>query len=121
MGTLSIVNTLGIDVEIVEASPYNFSPSIIKSGQSATAPVVNDFNRLILKVSILGNQYAYDLNKGHWYGGDGENHYPNANSKVNIILTGDRGSYIETNYNYAPASETAICKYSSDTKALDKI
>nr|WP_317401648.1 hypothetical protein [Plesiomonas shigelloides] len=122
MGTLKIVNALGVDVTITQASPYNFSPSIIRSGESATAQVQDEFERFKLKIiTSNGNSYFYDLNKGHWYGGDGPNHYPNPSSKVNIILRGDRGSYIETNYNYAPNDEHAICQYSVDSKALDKV
>lgn len=121
MGSLTIVNALGVDVEIIEASPYQFMTLTIKNGQSAVANVATNFERFILKVRVLGNIYYYDLNKGHWYGGDGDNHYPNPGSKVNIILTGDRGSYIETSYNYAPDNTATMCKYASDTKALDKV
>ncbi|MGL5757297.1 hypothetical protein [Plesiomonas sp.] len=121
MGTLKIVNALGVDVTIVQAIPYNFSPSVIRNGESATAQVQDEFEGFKLKiVTSNGNKYFYDLNKGHWYEGDGPNHYPNPSSKVNIILRGDRGSYIETNYNYAPNDEYAICQYSGDSKALDK-
>lgn len=129
MGTLKIVNALGVDITIIQAIPYNFSPSVIRSGESATAQVQvqvqvqvqDEFEGFKLKiVTSNGNRYFYDLNKGHWYGGDGPNHYPNPSSKVNIILRGDRGSYIETNYNYAPNDEHAICEYSGDSKALAK-
>ncbi|WP_076098122.1 hypothetical protein [Chromobacterium subtsugae] len=120
MGTLSIVNALGVNVEITQASPYNFSPSRISSGSSASAIVDSDFDRFILEIKIGNVKYGYDLNKGHWYGGSGDNHYPNKYSKVNIILRGDRGSYIETNYNYAADNSSAICVYAEDSKALDK-
>ncbi|HHQ4448502.1 TPA: hypothetical protein ACSP3U_003689 [Aeromonas hydrophila] len=121
MGSLTIVNALGVDVEIIEASPYQFMALTIKNGQPAVAKVSTDFEQFKLKIGVLKNVYSYDLNKGHWYGGDGNEHYPNPNSKVNIILTGDRGSYIETSYNYAPDNTDTMCKYASDTKALDKV
>ena len=122
MGTLNIVNALGVDVTIIQATPYNFTPSIIRSGESATANVGTDFEKFILMIQTSnGNKYRYDLDKNHWYGGDGDNHYPNPNSKVNIVLRGDRESYIETNYNYGPNDTSTICKYSSDSKALDKV
>lgn len=121
MGKISIVNALGVQMKLIEGSPYNFDSTTIPAGGSITAAVSNNFQRFVLELEAPnGVRYRYDLNKDHWYGGDGDNHYPNPNSKINIILRGDRGSYIETNCSYGPDDQSTICKYSSDSKGLDK-
>ena len=121
MGKISIVNALGVQMKLIEGSPYNFDSTTIPAGGSITATVSNQFERFILELEAPnGTRYKYDLNKGHWYDGSGDNHYPNPGSKINIILRGDRGTYIETNYNYGPDDNSTICVYSSDSKALSK-
>jgi len=39
MGKLNIINALGVEVTITEASPYNFLPFRIGNGESASAIV----------------------------------------------------------------------------------
>ena len=108
-------------MKLIEGSPYNFNSINIPAESSIVAEVNSDFDKFILELEAPdGARYKYNLNKDHWYDGDGDNHYPNSSSKVNIILRGDRGSYIETNYNYGPNDNSTMCKYSSDSKALDK-
>lgn len=119
MGHITIINALGVDAKLIEGSPYNFNSTLIHQGSSIVAEVNTEFDRFILEIKVNGERYRYDLNKDHWYDGIGDNHYPNPNSKVNIILSGGRGSYIETHYNYGPNGNT-IRTYSTDTKALDK-
>ena len=121
MGKLAIVNALGVKMKLIEGSPYNFNSTEINPESSITAEVSNDFDGFSLELEAPdGSRYKYNLNKAHWYGGNGDNHFPNGSSKVNIILRGDRGSYIETNYNYGPNDDSTICEYSSDSKALNK-
>lgn len=120
MGKITIVNALGVDVKLIQGSPYNFNSTSIQNGASVMAEVNTDFDRFVLIIKANEVEYMYDLNRDHWYGGDGENHYPNKNSKINIILSGDRGNYIETHYSYGANDNTTICKYGNDTKALDK-
>ncbi|TAJ12220.1 hypothetical protein DMA11_13800 [Marinilabiliaceae bacterium JC017] len=122
MGKISIVNALGVRMKLIEGSPYTFDSTEINAESSITAEVnKKSFEKFILELEAPnGVRYRYNLNKDHWYGGNGVNHYPNLYSKVNIILCGDRGSYIETKYNYGPEDDSTICTYSSDSKALDK-
>lgn len=70
----------------------------------------------ILELIANGSKYRYNLNKDHWYGDGGKkdpNHYPNANSKINIILQGGTDAYIKTGYNCGPDDDKTMCTYYS--------
>ena len=121
MGKLTIINALGLEVKVTDCN--YIGQGKIPVGESISADVeAATFNSLTLRIEVNGQDYGYNLNKDHWYGGNNNTQYPLSMNMVNIILLGQDGDKIQTSISYQLMDNLlpspAACAYSGDYKYL---